>query len=98
MSPPVVVVLDGPDDPWAPALLFADVVVSVATRPTGEELFTRLPGLALVLVPGRTGCIVHRRDGTRRFRAGPIGDPIAAAGAAYAAWLADQGVAVSSSS
>ncbi|MEV4516065.1 hypothetical protein AB0K00_44785 [Dactylosporangium sp. NPDC049525] len=90
MNPPVVVVPDGPDDPMLP---LADVVVATARA----DWFTRLPGLALVLVPGREGYTIHRRDGMRVLRAGPVGDPTAAAGAAYAAWLADQG-AVSRSS
>jgi hypothetical protein len=90
---PVVVVLAGPDDAWAPLLPFADVVVTAGTA--AGELFARLPGLALVLVPGHTGYTIHGRDGTRRWRAGPIGEHTAAARDAHAAWLAGQGAAVS---
>jgi hypothetical protein len=87
VNPPVVVVLDGPDDPRAPLLPFADVVVTAARA----DWFARLPGLALVLVPGPMGYTTHHRDGTRSMTAGPLGDPIAAARAAHAAWLAAHG-------
>jgi hypothetical protein len=90
VSPPVVVVPDSPDDPLLP---LADVVVTA-----GGDWFARLPGLALMLVPGHTGYTVHRRDGRHWLRAGPVDDPVTAARAAYAVWLADQGGAVSRSS
>ncbi|MEV0127117.1 hypothetical protein AB0H83_01430 [Dactylosporangium sp. NPDC050688] len=97
MNRPVVVVLGGPDDPRAPLLPLADVVITACAAVAGEW-FARLPGLTLLLVAGRTGYTIHHRGGTRQFSAGPIGDPSSAAGAAYAAWLADQDPAVSRSS
>jgi hypothetical protein len=96
---PVVVVVAGPLDLRTPLLPFADVVVIASGhRPMREwcaELFARLPGLALVLVQGHNTYTIGIRDGTLHMHAGPVGDPTAAARAAYDRWLAGHDAAAS---